>query len=423
MCNECEKENVKQNKYFKNNSISLIETHPHLVKEWDWEENDKLGIKPENVTYGSNKKVYWICSDCKKSYDMYIKCRTKTTQNYNCPYCSGHRVCLENCLAILRPDIAKEWDYKENKNLTPFDFTARSNEKVCWICPDCSMKYDATINHRTDPKEPRGCPYCRGIKVCLWNCLATLRSDLAIEWDYEENKGLTPFDVTRGCNKKVYWICPDCNQSYYMKISNRVYKNYSCPYCSGRRVCLENCLATLRPDVAKEWHPTLNENLTPFNVTISCGKKIYWICDKGHEWINSLNSRIKKNHTTGCPECNIFYHEVMCREIMKEIFNKDFDKYRDNTLRNNKNNYLLELDCYNAELRINIEYDGEQHYIFPNAFHKNKEQFKKGQQNDAIKDQWCLDNNILQIRVSYKYDTKEEIENFIKEQLMLYNKL
>jgi len=429
MCNECENkkheeinlDNIVKPFYnlIPKNKKSLIETHPNLVEEWDWIENDKLGIKPENVSFGSHEKVWWICPDCKKNYDIVIK--NRTTQNQNCPYCSGRRACLENCLATLRPDLAKEWDYKNNKTLTPFDITCGSGKMVWWLCPDCNESYDMRIGDRTNKNKNCNCPFCSGKKVCLWNCLDTLRPDIAAEWDYKENKTLTPFNVTCGSAKKVYWICPDCNKSYDAIISNRTKKENptNCPYCIGQKVCLENCLATLRPGVARQWHPTLNENLTPYDVTLNSGKKVFWMCEFGHEWKTSINNRTTKNPTS-CPECKIYYHEVMCREIMKEIFNKEFNKYKNETL---KNKFGLELDCYNEELKINIEYDGPQHFEFYPPFHKTKEKFIRQQENDRIKDQWCANNNILQIRVSYKYDTKEEIETYIKEQLALNNRL
>jgi len=39
------------------NKKSLSETHPDLIKEWDYEKNDEIGIKPENVSHGCHKKL------------------------------------------------------------------------------------------------------------------------------------------------------------------------------------------------------------------------------------------------------------------------------------------------------------------------------------------------------------------------------
>ena len=39
------------------------------------------------------------------------------------------------------------------------------------------------------------------------NDLATLRPDIASEWDKDRNDGLMPWDVTCGSEKKVWWKC------------------------------------------------------------------------------------------------------------------------------------------------------------------------------------------------------------------------
>ena len=39
---------------------SLLESHPELSKEWDYEKNYPL--RPENFSFGSHQKVWWVCS-------------------------------------------------------------------------------------------------------------------------------------------------------------------------------------------------------------------------------------------------------------------------------------------------------------------------------------------------------------------------
>jgi len=55
------------------------------------------------------------------------------------------------------------------------------------------------------------------------------------------------------------------------------------------------------PNLIKEWHPTANSNLTPRNVKIINPKKVWWICNHGHEWLATIKTRIKGG---GCPLCN-----------------------------------------------------------------------------------------------------------------------
>jgi hypothetical protein len=76
-----------------------------------------------------------------------------------------------------------------------------------------------------------------------------------------------------------------------------------CPYCTGRKACFDNCLKTISPKLASEWHPTKNSNLTPRDVTPNSDKKVWWLCskNKNHEWDAVIGSR---NNGNGCPYCS-----------------------------------------------------------------------------------------------------------------------
>ena len=64
-----------------------------------------------------------------------------------------------------------------------------------------------------------------------------------------------------------------------------------------RKPPLGKSLAEVNPELAKEWHPTKNEELTPFDVTSKNGIKVWWKCDKGndHEWESSVANRSNGN--------------------------------------------------------------------------------------------------------------------------------
>jgi len=65
-------------------------------------------------------------------------------------------------------------------------------------------------------------------------------------------------------------------------------------------VCEENCLGTVNPSLAAQWHPAKNGSLTPGNVTAGSAKVVWWICESGHEWKAQINGR---NRGSGCPYC------------------------------------------------------------------------------------------------------------------------
>jgi len=66
--------------------------------------------------------------------------------------------------------------------------------------------------------------------------------------------------------------------------------------------------------------------------------------------------------------------------------------------------YYFDFAIFNDnKLSYCIEYDGELHYNYKNSenFWSNKEQYEKTIMRDAIKNQWCKDNNIPLIRIPY----------------------
>lgn len=62
---------------------------------------------------------------------------------------------------------------------------------------------------------------------------------------------------------------------------------------------------------------------------------------------------------------------------------------------------LFRFDFYLPKEKVIIEYDGEQHFHFIKYFHKNREDFLRGQENDRRKNAYCLAKQIPLYRVPY----------------------
>jgi hypothetical protein len=62
----------------------------------------------------------------------------------------------------------------------------------------------------------------------------------------------------------------------------------------------ENTLQLKNPNLAKQWHPSKNGDLTSNDVSSGSGIKAWWICIENHEWEAVINSR---NRGVGCPYC------------------------------------------------------------------------------------------------------------------------
>lgn len=132
------------------------------------------------------------------------------------------------------------------------------------------------------------------------NDLAATFPELAAQWHPDKNGDLLPSMVTAGSNKKVWWL-GKCGHTWEDTVSHRNSGN-GCPYCAGKRILPGfNDLASKYPEIAKEWHPTENEPITPANVSYGSGKKFFWLCPNGHSYSASVTKRVAGD---GCPYCS-----------------------------------------------------------------------------------------------------------------------
>ena len=204
-------------------------------------------------------------------------------------------------LADTHPEVAKQWHPTLNGELTPSDFTPGSGKKVWWKCPEGDdHEWETKISHMA---KGSGCPICSNHIAVLSNCLATLNPELSKEWHPTKNGILTPFDVVEKSGRKVWWKCDKGDDHEWETSMHKRTQGRNCPICAGKKVVLSNCLATLNPKHSKEWHPTKNGNLTPYDFTSNSGRKVWWKCDKGddHDWKVSPDARSKG---TNCPVCD-----------------------------------------------------------------------------------------------------------------------
>jgi very-short-patch-repair endonuclease/DNA-directed RNA polymerase subunit RPC12/RpoP len=87
---ENEKNKIYELMNYQERTNSLSQKVPHLIEEWDYEKNYPL--LPTQVSFGSNKKVWWICSNCGYSW------ATKVNHRYNgsnCPRCHPNSIEIE----------------------------------------------------------------------------------------------------------------------------------------------------------------------------------------------------------------------------------------------------------------------------------------------------------------------------------------
>lgn len=119
-----------------------------------------------------------------------------------------------------------------------------------------------------------------------------------------------------------------------------------------------------------------------------------------------------------CQENSESIGEFTCRKVLNRYFQKPFNKIRN--IYNPVTNQFLELDCYNEELKLAIEYQGIQHYKYCPHFHKNKESFRNQQYRDELKRIYCKQLGITLIEVPYQIKPNE-IDGYLYQKLIEYN--
>jgi hypothetical protein len=93
--------------------------------------------------------------------------------------------------------------------------------------------------------------------------------------------------------------------------------------------------------------------------------------------------------------------ENICRITLEAIFGRKFPTVHPDFLRSTRSGICLELDGYCEPLALAFEYNGEQHYSFPNGFHANQYKFMVQVQNDRFKRAVCRRVGITLVVIPY----------------------
>lgn len=132
---------------------SLSNKFPELLKEWNYEKNGNL--KPENISAGSSRRVWWKCSKGHE-WRTAINNRTNTSNQNQCPYCQNKKTDVGiNDIVTLKCDFLIDWDYNKN-DLPPNQYMKHSGKFVWWKCSKCGFEWKASI----DQRSKHGCRYC-----------------------------------------------------------------------------------------------------------------------------------------------------------------------------------------------------------------------------------------------------------------------
>jgi very-short-patch-repair endonuclease len=396
---------------------SILETHPEVAKQWHPTKNGTM--KPENYTFGSGKKVWWLCEKkcpekCLHEWETTILSRCR--DNRNCPYCCNQKICFHTSIVTTNKEIVNQWHPTKNGDLKPYQFSFGSDKKIWWLCDKNILhEWEAKISGRCRGSK---CPYCCNQKCIINNSIVTTHPEIVKQWHPTKNRDLKPEMFTFGSGEKVWWLCekkcPEgCLHEWKTTIVKRCQKNRNCPYCAipSKITCIHTSILETNPEIAKQWHPTKNRDLKPEMFTFGSGEKVWWLCEKNilHEWETSIS---KRSRGDGCPHCKNKTQDKLHKYLLKK-FSGVITEFKTEWCKSSITNKNYSFDFLIKKFNIIIELDGPQHFYQI----QNWLDVETAQQRDVYKMKKALEKNFTIIRILQE-DVWKNQENWLDENLL-----
>jgi len=327
-------------------------------------------IDPKGICKGSEEKYNFNCDNCPHIFYSSIAHIVKGTW---CPYCANKKLCNDSkCLYCFNNSFASFegltingkrkvecWSDKNKNNCQPRNIFKSCNSKFWFKCDNCHHDFDLTLNHLTNIKESRWCPYC-----CI--------------------------PCQKICDKDKIDNCEYC--------FNKTFANFQGKTINGKKIV--DC-----------WG---NENkLEPKEVLMFSNKKFKFNCPDCNEQKNIILTDISKNGSfCGCQKNKTI--KILCN-ILKDEYKITCEKKYD-WCKNNITGRKLPFDIVLEEFKIIIELDGIQHFIQVMNWQSPEDRRKI----DIYKQESAIENGYSVIRLLQedvyfnKNDWKDKLFNKIK---------
>jgi len=136
-------------------------------------------------------------------------------------------------------------------------------------------------------------------KPPLEKSLAKMNPYIVQYWHPTKNGSLAPEDLHPSSSLKVWW---QCNKGHEFKKAvdlMPIIKSNGCPDCRKEKARhLFN-----QHNIIKKIHPKKNKSLDLKSITVESSLKVWWQCEKGHEWEEAIRKAGKRNENNFCKIC------------------------------------------------------------------------------------------------------------------------
>jgi hypothetical protein len=294
---------------------------------------------------------------------------------------------FENSMEAFAPHLIKELHPTKNGCFSLAYLSPSSTTPLWWVCK-CGNEWKANAGNRA--RLGVGCPKCGNKRkneatrgklkpIKIEDSIAYKAPELIKYWHPTKNGNVTTEMVGTGSERIWWWLCERGHESegrvYHKLDMTRNNAPFPCKNCLPLNKKIPkpgNSFADKYPDIAKYWHPTMNGDLTPFDVTPHANDYVYWLCSKGHTTSALINSKAG-GYT--CGECKVAYKskiEGMFRNAFRDSgLLTDVPEGNHKITLAWKTNKTMGVDIfgyYGAErIPVFIEYDGEYWHQYPKS--------------------------------------------------------
>lgn len=376
----------------------LTTLNPSLAEQWHPTKNTHLTL--QTAYANSGKKAHWQCPTCQHEWEAQIASRNRGN---GCPNCAGKIVNPQNSLQPNHPQIAKQ--YHPTRNNKPIQEAKTGQSASCWW--QCEHGHEWKTSPYNRVKQQDGCPHCGGRFATPENNLQQAHPEIAKQWHPTKNTA-TPETTTPKSSKKVWWQC-DKGHEWETTPQKRVGLNQNCPYCVGTKVGKDNNLQVTHPEIAKQYHPTLN-TVPVTSIRYGSTIKRWWICPKNseHVWEAAVSTRTRKTAEYGCRECSPTPRtskiEEEIRNSLKDILSieETLERIYAPTVKSDRARVEVDIHGTYKQCQIVIEYDG----LYWHSGRGGQDDIQPVLERDTRKTQRLLENDYIVIRIREKNKKK-----------------
>lgn len=384
-------------------------TNEFIIKYKQKFPNSRVNIVGEYIN--SKTKIESHCLDCKK---IWYPIPSNLLKGCGCPDCRQKEQVKKRTFTTQKFKD-KYYSKYPNKILILGEYINAKTKIECQ-CMQCKTPLEMTPDNLM---RGRGCYKCSnnsGVKKTTKEFKEELYNKFP-------NSSVIIIGKYTGAKTSIKCQCKNCNHIWKTTPSSLL-RGSGCHKCTGH-------IAKTTEEFKKDYYDKFpNSTISIIGSykkecePIKCRCKV---CN--NEWNTTTPHRLLNG--VGCPKCS----NSKGNNLIKDILDKNNIEYiEEMKFKDCKKKDFLRYDFYLPKYNIIIEYDGEQHFT-STSFYGGEQGFNQRKKYDNIKNDYCKNNDILLLRIPYKYKPlkhKRKIENFIlsiietriipKEIIQFYNK-